>query len=127
MVDTVAFVGCGAAKRDEPCAARDMYTSPFFILKRRYAEQFDDWYILSAKHGLLDPDEVIEPYDQSIEDVDTATWSAQVEKHIDELEAEQHVFLCGRNYWEPLDVPGETPLTDAGDMFDQMSWLSDQT
>ena len=127
MVERIALVGCGAAKRDEACPARDMYTSAFFSLKRQYAEQFDDWYILSAKHGLLDPDEVIDPYDQSIEDVDTATWADQVEKHLDNLGDVQLVFLCGRNYWEPLGLSGDTPLTDAGGMFDQMSWLSDRT
>jgi hypothetical protein len=35
---------------------------------RSYAKQYhDDWWILSAKHGLLDPyREPIEPYDETL-------------------------------------------------------------
>jgi uncharacterized HhH-GPD family protein len=41
----------------------------------------DTWFVLSAKHGLLDPDEVIEPYDVALKDLSPAAqraWSADV-------------------------------------------------
>ena len=44
------------------------------------------WFILSAKHGLLSPDEVVAPYDQSLKQATTAerrTWSQAVLKSLD--------------------------------------------
>jgi len=47
-----------------PALARDAYISPTFALNRAYAERFgDQWVILSAKYGFIDPDVTIpEPY-----------------------------------------------------------------
>ena len=51
----VALVSCVKSRRPEPAPARDLYTSPLFRAMRRYAESHADaWYILSAKHGLVD-------------------------------------------------------------------------
>lgn len=41
----------------------------------------DRWFVLSAKHGLVDPDTVLEPYDQTLKQVGRAErqrWSAGV-------------------------------------------------
>jgi len=48
-----------------------MYTSDWFRKARAWAERREDeygdpWFILSAKYGLLDPDEEIEPYDVTL-------------------------------------------------------------
>jgi hypothetical protein len=44
--------------------ARDLYLSPLFERRRRYAESSGQpWCILSGEHGLLDPGSIIEPYD----------------------------------------------------------------
>lgn len=64
MTTHVALVGCASAKLSRPAPARDLYTSPLFRKASAYAEATcDRWFILSAKHGLLAPDEVVEPYD----------------------------------------------------------------
>jgi len=64
---TIVLVSCGKRKLSKPAAAKDMYTSPRFKMARAYAERVgDDWRILSAKHGLLKPDDVIEPYDETV-------------------------------------------------------------
>ncbi|MFD1588127.1 DUF6884 domain-containing protein [Halorientalis brevis] len=64
----VGLVSCVKSKRDEPAVPKDLYTSAYFQKMRAYAErEHDDWFILSAKHGLLDPDgEPIEPYDETL-------------------------------------------------------------
>lgn len=63
----ICLVACAASKRVAPAAARDLYVSPLFEKSRDYAERaFDRWYILSAKHGLLRPDERTEPYDETL-------------------------------------------------------------
>lgn len=68
MKRKVALVSCVKTKRDEPAAPRNLYISSYFQKMRDYAEQnYDDWWILSAKHGLLDPDgDPIEPYDETL-------------------------------------------------------------
>ena len=45
-----------------------MYNGPLFLKKRAWVEAqgFDAWFILSALHHILDPDEVIEPYDYTL-------------------------------------------------------------
>jgi hypothetical protein len=65
----IGLVGCVKSKRPTACAARDLYSSPLFLGRRRWVERTcDEWFVLSAKHGLLQPEEVIEPYDVSLVD-----------------------------------------------------------
>ena len=61
------LVACARTKREHPAPAADLYISPLFQKARVFAEDsFDRWYILSAKHGLLEPTEVIPPYDETL-------------------------------------------------------------
>lgn len=63
----VGLVSCVAGKQATACAARDLYTSPLFRMSRRLAELVcSEWGILSAKHGLVMPDDVIEPYNETL-------------------------------------------------------------
>jgi hypothetical protein len=65
--DTVGLVGCASQKLRRPAPARDLYVSQLFRKASAYAEQTcDRWYILSAKHGLIHPDQVLEPYDAKL-------------------------------------------------------------
>jgi hypothetical protein len=69
----IALVSCGRAKLDRPAPARELYIGSTFRMARRWAERnADRWYILSALHGVLDPDRVVDPYDCSMEDLDHA-------------------------------------------------------
>jgi hypothetical protein len=63
----IALVGCGKLKAASARPAVDLYIGPLFQAARRYAlTSCDDWLILSAKHGIVLPDDVIAPYDLSI-------------------------------------------------------------
>lgn len=137
MTSTIVLVGCGEAKADEAHAARHLYTSTYFRQKRDLAELIgDDWLILSAKHGALDPDAWVEPYDVTIDDVeDVGEWAADVRSSIrfrSPVEVEI-VLLAGRAYSEPVrealpdswDV--RRPFDDVdGGLFEQQAWLSDR-
>ena len=62
----VALIGCTSRKMNIPCEAKKMYSaSPYFKYKLEYCKKInvDKIYILSSKHGLLDLNETIEPYD----------------------------------------------------------------
>lgn len=78
----IILIGCGKLKRDNICAARDLYCGSLFDSRRQYAErQIAPWLILSAKHGLLNPDTIVSPYDLVISDLsplDQVAWSAGV-------------------------------------------------
>lgn len=59
----VILVGCVETKARHTCRARDLYLSPLFARRRRYAERRSNrWYIISAEHGLIGPDAIVEPY-----------------------------------------------------------------
>src|SRR5438093_12106 len=54
----VILLGCVKTKRDGWHRAKDLYVSTLFDGRRRYAEQSGrPWFILSAKLGLVKPDD----------------------------------------------------------------------
>jgi hypothetical protein len=60
----VILVGCVKKKLATAAPAKDLYVSALFRKERAYAEQTDvPWFILSAEHGLVRPDDILEPYD----------------------------------------------------------------
>lgn len=63
----VVLIGCGATKLDHAAPAKDLYVGNLFRARRAYAEATGaPWAILSARHGLVLPDTVIEPYDVTL-------------------------------------------------------------
>ena len=89
----IVLVGCVKKKRDYKSFAKDLYISPLWNFRRAYAEQLGcSWYILSAKYGLLVPDDEIEPYDLTLNKLPAARcceWSQQV---LHELAAKESVL-----------------------------------
>lgn len=64
---TLIIVGCGKSKRTTASKAKDLYTGGLFRLARQYAESTGSrWLICSAKHGLLDPEATVDPYDATL-------------------------------------------------------------
>jgi hypothetical protein len=63
----VVLVSCGKQKLDYSAPAKDLYISRRFGAARKFAENFgSSWFILSAKHGLVAPDQILAPYDQDL-------------------------------------------------------------
>lgn len=63
----LCLVSCVSAKQSAPAKAKDLYVSAWFRKARTCIEPLGcPWYILSAKHGLLDPDAVIDPYEETL-------------------------------------------------------------
>ncbi len=103
---TICLVGCGKQKLAWPTQAKDMYTSPFFRRKRQYAERFaDSWFIISAKHHLLPPDQVIEPYALIGAGVKAQrSWAAIVAGQLRQVTDPKDtiIILAGKDYFEYL-------------------------
>lgn len=110
MAKKVALVSCVKSKREVPSPACDLYASQLFQGMRRYAEQnADAWFILSAEHGVLSPDEVIAPYEKTLNKMGKAArsqWSARVVQQLSETRGGD---CCDYSCWKALsrwDHPG---------------------
>jgi hypothetical protein len=71
----IGLVACSRTKADQPAPARELYVSPLFRAARAYAEGRygpGQWLILSARYGLVDPDQVLTPYDLSLRQLTAA-------------------------------------------------------
>lgn len=63
----IIFLGCVKSKRTGRWPARSLYISPLFRGRMAYAESTGrPWFVLSAKHGIVSPDEEVEDYDVSL-------------------------------------------------------------
>lgn len=111
MTREIGLVSCVKTKRDEPSTPKALYTSPYFEKMRSYAEQYhDDWWILSAKHGLTDPDaDPIEPYDETLSGASVAKkreWAEKVAEQLDRQgllsEGVTLVLHTGKDYYGEL-------------------------
>jgi hypothetical protein len=85
------LIACVKQKLDHPAPARDLYTSDLFRKEREYAVRSGvPWFVLSAKHGLVDPDERLEPYDLHLAKTPAAyrdSWGARVVRQLEGLES----------------------------------------
>jgi hypothetical protein len=100
----LALVGCTKSKRDHESAARDLYDeSPLFRRRRKVAQQVGVWRILSAEHGLVHPDELLETYDTHISEVDREAWARSVVRDLDADAGDTLLLLAGgRDYVDPI-------------------------
>lgn len=103
----IIFLSCTKKKMDRKCKASEMYSpSQWFRGGYKYAKSLkpDKIYILSAKYGLLEEDDIIEPYEKTLvsaRDKEIKRWSLMVARQIQEKQIDtrqQAVFLCGKNY-----------------------------
>jgi hypothetical protein len=83
----IGLVGCVKGKRTAPAPARDLYTSALFRGRRRWVEaRCDRWYVLSALHGLVAPEQVLAPYDVTLTSAPVArrrAWAGEVLRDLD--------------------------------------------
>ena len=69
----VVLVGSSGATAEESGAAGRLFRSDGFARAREHAVHSQlPWFVLSAKHGLLDPDDVISPFEVQIDDQSAA-------------------------------------------------------
>ena len=79
----IVILSCGKSKLNRACAARDLYIGDLFRKSLAYARSLcpDTIYILSAKHGLLELDDVVEPYEMTLNKMgktDRKNWAERV-------------------------------------------------
>lgn len=133
------LVSCVSTKRAVRSRARDLYISPWFEKARKYVEANGDrWFILSAEHGLLHPDEEVEPYEKTLNEMNPTQrreWADRVLAKLRPLlmDVERVVVLAGERYREFLisELEALCPVIDipmAGlGIGEQLSWLDANT
>lgn len=110
MNKKIFLISCVSQKRSQRAAAQDLYTSTLFTLNMRYARQLkpDAIFILSAKHGLLAPETMIDPYDVTLNEMSAPKrrqWAERVRDQLTacaDLEHDHFIFLAGNNYRKHL-------------------------
>lgn len=126
----IYIIACGKEKSHHPIKARQMYTGSYFKSCLKYAESqsSDNIYILSAKYGLIELDEIIEPYDMLITDNDAVSVNyVRYQAINDNLLRKDITMLGGKKYvsfvskiWESVNHPLK------GGLFAQISWMSNE-
>lgn len=117
----IVLISCAARKRQHRARAQDLYVSPLFQRQLAYARKLspDAVFILSAKYGLVGPDEEIEPYDQTLKDMGASeqrAWAKRVLAQLGEktsLLSDHFIVLAGdayRRYLTPALGHWEAPL-----------------
>lgn len=72
--------------------------------------QFDKWFILSAKHGLIEPQKILEPYDLTLNSMkaqDRRAWAQSVLSDLLAILPQNAsvTFLAGSKYRQYLIQP----------------------
>lgn len=108
----VGLVSCTKKKRESPSRPRELYQpSSLFQKASQYAEaNHDQWYVLSAKHGLLLPEgDIIDPYDETLSDLSKEDRQAWADTVIEDLSEKnlldddvEFILHAGKDYYEPL-------------------------
>lgn len=85
----IILVSCVKTKRSESAAAKDLYISDLFLKERSYAESTGQpWYILSAEHGLVLPDQKLDPYERYLPKESASyrrTWGLRVIEQLKQI------------------------------------------
>ena len=112
----LVLISCSKSKLSHEAAARDLYCSPAFEMKRAIVERDGAaWVILSAKHGVVEPTQTIEPYDTTLTTmgvVSRRNWTRSALPTLIALAKgfDRVVSLAGQRYTENL----LGPLADEG-------------
>ena len=106
----IALISCSKEKKDYSYPAKELYSaSTLLSLSYAYAKQrADKIYILSAKYGLVAEDQILEPYNQTLNEMsrtEQLDWADRVlqalQKECD-LTADHFMILAGNNYCKDL-------------------------
>lgn len=133
---TIVLISCVKTKRPIRSKARDLYTSTWYKLAYEYAQRLkpDEIYILSAKHGLVNPEQELEPYNLTFCSMKTdqkKSWARKVLKQLEgisKLHEDHFIFLASEKYRKYLikamtlyEIPMEGLRQG-----EQLSWLKER-
>jgi hypothetical protein len=136
----LALIGCSATKLATPARADELYQGNLFKKALVYAKRnADEVRILSAKHGVVKLDTVLEPYDLTLSRMtynERKAWMMLCRVHLEQQGFKHEntfiVFLCGQTYVQGIQgryryawYRHTAPLDGKG-IGDQLGWLTRQ-
>lgn len=136
---TIGLISCVKRKGRQPAPAEFLYTSDWFRKARAYVlSTCDRWFILSAKYGLLQPQDVIDPYEQTLKNMskpERQAWAAKVWEQLRPFlhPGDQIIVLAGYRYREFLlpvlqkEHRVHLPLAHISGLGNQQRWLQEHT
>ncbi len=106
----VALVSCVKRKQSKTSPAKDLYVSPLFQMSRKLAEEKSErWFILSALHGLVDPDQTISPYEKTLNNAsrkEREVWAQSVFDNLrKKVPSEAQILLFAGSKYTELLIP----------------------
>ena len=127
----VGLVGCGKAKHPTGVLpARLLYTGSLTCMSIKWAQRnCNRWFILSAKYGLLDPEDDVTTYDTKITDLNEEQrykWGTKVILKLRKLDLHKSTFLgiAGKDYLNCLSrLEVHSLFPDGLKMGQRMAWL----
>lgn len=106
---TVVLVSCTNKKKKGIHKAIDLYDSIWFKKVMQIVNKLgDEWYIISAKHGLLESNEIIKDYNLTLNEMninDRKKWSEKVLKELlpKVNTGDKVILLAGKYYREFIE------------------------
>jgi len=131
----IGLLSCSAQKLPRAAPAARLYSSTLFQMSLRYLlRTCSRVYVLSAKHGLVNLDDVLEPYDLQLTKlslVEQRRWGMRVVSELarDNASRENMVALAGMPYiralrlWLPYGWYMNDPLQGM-QIGQRLAWLS---
>ena len=110
MSTKIVIIPCGGAKLETSAPARDLYTGSMFrdtLTTARTMTTENNIYIISALHGLIALDKIVEPYDLKMGQrgtVETSTLEQQLNEILPKTEAFVIDALLPKAYNEALET-----------------------
>ena len=106
MKKRIVLISCVRQKLPHRAKVKDIYVSTLFKLSLKYARKLqpDGIFVLSAKHGLLPLEKVIEPYEETLKSKpagEIEIWASCVLdqiKAICSIDQTEFILLAGDRY-----------------------------
>lgn len=119
MGKIIGLIACSKKKNDDhdkKMPAQELYKGNIFKQSKKFAQEkcakkeWQDWFILSGKYGLLEKNEKIGYYDCYLKDKPAAerrNWADEILKELSskykfDLKRDKFVILGGQSYYENL-------------------------
>ncbi len=110
-MEKVALISCVSKKLNSEAPAKELYQSALFKKNLEWAEMqnFDEIYILSALYGLVRLNQVIKPYNKTLNNMkikEREKWAKEIEDDLlmeHDLNDTEFTFLAGQKYREFLE------------------------
>jgi hypothetical protein len=133
----IVLISCVSKKLPHRAKAKDLYISDLFVKSLAYAHTLhpDRVFVLSAKYGLVNIEEELDPYEQTLNSMPTAEirqWAETVAEQMRlngiDFDNDEAVFLAGekyRRYLLPYFRKASVPMEGLR-IGEQLRWLNEK-